>query len=48
MCVVKEIYRAKKVVGGIADASKVLHIKGLLNKLFYAGMENEDIYLIFP
>ena len=23
MCVVKEIYRAKKVVGGIADASKV-------------------------
>ena len=23
VCVVKEIYRAKKVVGGIADASKV-------------------------
>ena len=36
VCVVKEIYRAKKVVGGIADASKVT--KNYINNLRIVGL----------
>ena len=40
VCVVKEIYRAKKVVGGIADASKVSNYCSTLTFFFIQFVEN--------